>query len=216
MLDLPDNAYIQELFLEDNRAKNCRKYSFRKKIKNLAPACIEQNALRENLRTILPKEMISIEDSVYGVDYNYKGITIDQKFCFGALGDRTIKIRTQNRQLLNKSKWTMIITKDGTAEFFQTEKLSIFVKKNWSIVQRRLVLKKEFYSEYAVKLDELYAIEEINPFVCAINKEELFIVLQIAASSIDADYTKKIVLDEKKGLCFEPCILALAQSAIHF
>jgi hypothetical protein len=171
MFDAPNNALLLELFLEHTRAKNCRKYSFRKKIQQkINPTCMEQNKMRSILLEILPKEMETIEDAHFGVDYIYRGIKIDQKFSFGALGKNTIKIRVKNRRLVNNSDWTMIINNNSELEFFQTQKLESFVKKNWSTVQKRLVEKKKYYSEYSIKLDELYQLEEITPVKANLEK----------------------------------------------
>jgi len=215
MLDLPNNALMPDFILEVERAKNCRKASYRKKIKNVPEACVLQNEIRKEFSQILPKEMLPIEDTEYGIDYIYKGITLDQKFCFGALGDRTIKIRVRNRNLLNKSDWTMIINKDKRIEFFETKKLAIFVKKNWGMVQKRLVQKKEYYSEYAVKLAELYWTEKVTPYETSINEEELFTAMEFIAC-INSNQTQgEFIFDSSKKICIEPSIMALIQSAIN-
>ncbi len=174
MFDNPNNAFLLELFLEHSRAKNCRKISFRKKIpQKVNPVCIEQNKMREAFMQITPREMESIEDTHYGVDYIYRGIKIDQKFSFGGLGKDTIKIRVKNRRLVNNSDWTMIINETWGLEFFETRKLEAFVRKNWALVQKRLVEKKQYYAEYSIKLNELYTLEEISPIRTHLQKEAL-------------------------------------------
>ncbi len=174
MFDAPNNALLLELFLEHTRAKNCRKISFRKKIQQkINPTCMEQNKMRSVLLEMIPKEMEIIEDAHFGVDYLYRGIKIDQKFSFGALGKNTIKIRVKNRRLVNNSDWTMIINKNWELEFFETGKLEEFVRKNWSTVQKRLVEKKKYYAEYSIKLDELYQLEKIEPLKANLEKEML-------------------------------------------
>jgi|GEM_PF-1370005 len=172
------NAFLPELFLDLTRAKKCRKASFRKKFRNIEPACAEQNALRAMLKRILPKEMKAIEDAHFGVDYLYNSTTIDQKFSFGALGENTIKIRVRNRGLMNNSHWTMIINAKWETELFQTKKLASFVKKNWCIVQRRLVEKKNLYSAYAVRLEEFYSLEGVKPIRAQLTQEGILLALE--------------------------------------
>ncbi len=174
MFDATRTAFLPELLLEITRAKNCRKHSFRKKMRNIEPACLEQNTLRALLKEIRPIEMKPIEDPHYGVDYLYNGVTIDQKFSFGALGNNTIKIRVQRRgELMNNSNWTMIINSNWETELFQTKTLAKFVKKNWGLVQKRLIEKKENYTAYAINLNEFYKIERVTPIKTNLNEEEL-------------------------------------------
>ncbi len=175
MFESPQNSFLLEFLLENNRIKKCRKASFRKKIlTKVNPTCLQQNKLRRTIKDIIPKEMKVIEDNHFGVDFEYKGLKIDQKFSFGALGENVVKIRVKERRLLNNSNWTMIINKKPEIELFQTTNLSNFVKKNWGIVQKRLVSKKELYSEYAVHLEELYALETITPIRTEINQNSLY------------------------------------------
>ena len=220
MFELSNNAFLPEteLFLWEPAAKKCRKLSFRKKLheRHLEQTCLEQNEIRKKLKQTLPNGTIPIEDILYGVDYAYKGTTLDQKFSFGALGENTIKIRVQNRRLLNKSEWTMIINKKKEIELFETEKLAGFVKKNWGIVQKRLIGKKNEYAEYAVSLEELYALENITPITAQINTEELEKALTSAAQqknihAIEQTLNEnKTILDDNKHICFEPAIATIA------
>lgn len=217
MFDSPNTAFLPELLMDITRAKKCRKLSFRKKMRTIDPVCLEQNTIREYLKKNLPKEIKSIEDARYGVDYNYKGITIDQKFSFGALGENTIKIRVQNRELLNNSDWTMIINTNWETEFFPTKKLALFVKKNWGLVQKRLVEKKYEYACYAIRLRDLYALEEISPLkssiqkediLCALEKIRIYTVFELANETILKDETS---VNDTKRICFEPAIAIIAK-----
>jgi hypothetical protein len=123
--------------------------------------------------------MKPIEDPHYGVDYEYNGVTIDQKFSFGALGENTIKIRVERRgELMNNSNWTMIINSKWETELFETKKLAGFVKRNWGLVQKRLIEKKETYSAYAIKLEEFYTIEGITPIKAELKQEDLILALE--------------------------------------
>jgi len=178
MFEATANAFLPELLLDLARAKKCRKASFRKKFSRIEPACAEQNVIRAMLSRMRPKEMRPIEDAHYGVDYLYNGTTIDQKFSFGGLGENTIKIRVLNRELMNNSEWTMIINSKWETEIFETRKLAQFVKKNWCIVQRRLIEKKHTYSAYAVRLEEFYSIEEVQPIRVPLTQEGIYEALE--------------------------------------
>jgi len=229
MFEATNNAFLLELFLESNRAKKCRKYSFikRSRERHVEGTCLEQNALRSLLKKILPAEIKPIEDHLFGVDYFYRGAAIDQKFSFGALGENTIKIRVRERRLLNDSDWTMIINKQHKAEFFETEKLALFVKKNWGIVQKRLVEKKDSYSEYAVRLDDFYKIERVEPLNARLAEQELFEALeQISAPAEGAPematqenihtptFEGQTIIDHEKKLCFEPFLETIAAQVL--
>jgi|GEM_PF-1732189 len=207
-----------ELLLEISRAKKCRKHSFSKKHYDyhLDSACFEQNQLRTHLKKILPIEMKPIEDPHYGIDYSYNQITIDQKFSFGALGENTIKIRVNNRRLTNKSDWTMIINKNETVELFPTKKLALFVKKNWGLVQKRLVGKKRTYFEYAIKLEELYRIENITPLRSELEEKVLNENLRTMIKETEKMLIEETIILNKttlyktKLLCFEPILAQIA------
>ncbi|VVB74997.1 Uncharacterised protein [uncultured archaeon] len=178
MFEATRNAFLPELLLDISRAKKCRKASFRKKFQRIEPACAEQNVIRAMLTRMRPKEMKPIEDPHFGVDYLYNGTTIDQKFSFGALGENTIKVRIQNRELMNNSEWTMIINSKWETEVFETAKLAQFVKKNWCLVQRRLLEKRHTYSAYAVRLEEFYSIEEVQPIRTPLTQDGLYSALE--------------------------------------
>lgn len=222
MFELSNNAFLPELevFLEVSRAKNCRKFSFRKKMRNIEPVCLEQNTIRSILKRALPIETKHVEDNHFGVDYEYKGITLDQKFSFGALGKNTIKIRVTNRSLLNSSDWTMVINKNWELELFQTKKLSQFVRKNWGLVQKRIVERKSDYTAYAVRLDDLYRIENVIPLITTINNENISVLFEqaliesnqtLVEETINSDCT---ILNKKKQLCFEPALAILAKQLL--
>ncbi len=178
MFEATRTAFLPELLLDLSRAKKCRKASFRKKFQRIEPACAEQNVIRAMLTRMRPKEMKPIEDAHYGVDYLYNGTTIDQKFSFGGLGENTIKVRVRNRELMNNSDWTMIINSKWETELFETSKLAQFVKKNWCLVQRRLIEKKYTYSAYAVRLEEFYSIEEVEPIRVPLTQEGIYSALE--------------------------------------
>ncbi|MFA6064570.1 MAG: hypothetical protein WCW44_06575 [archaeon] len=221
MFETPNTAFLPELefLLEISRAKNCRKHSFSKKHfdhHHLEATCLLQNQMRERLKNIIPREMKPIEDPHYGIDYLYNEITLDQKFSFGGLGENTIKVRVDERRLVNNSDWTMIINKNHELEFFPTKKLALFVKKNWGIVQKRLVGKKESYSEYAVKIDELYIIEKVKPILCELEehsiKEALHKITQEQEKILveEAIQFNKTIVYKTKMLCFEPILAKIA------
>ncbi|MFA5763345.1 MAG: hypothetical protein WC915_00865 [archaeon] len=170
-----------------------RKHSFRKRFgRHIKSNCLKQNNLRVQLKNILPATIVEVEDNIYGVDYEYGDITIDQKFSFGDLGENAIKIRTKNRRLLNNSDWTLIINKNEEIELFETKKLAEFVKKNWDLVQRRTICKKRSYNAHIIKMSELYYIEKITPITLSLEKD-LTIPLNDLTNQI-IDYSKKICL----------------------
>jgi len=220
MFEISNTAFLPELLLEINRAKNCRKASFRKKMHHVDPVCLEQNSIRELLKKILPKEIASIEDNHFGVDYKYRGITIDQKFSFGALGENTIKIRVKKRELINKSEWTMIINRNWEMELFETKKLALFVKRNWGLVQKRLVEKKEAYYSYAVRVDELYRIEEILPIKTEISAQEVESTLEkllLISNEENANLAllkEQTIIDDSRRICFEPALAIIAKQLL--
>ncbi len=220
MFETPNNAFLPELefLLEISRAKKCRKHSFSKKYHahHLESTCLMQNQLRLHLESILPREMKSIEDPHYGIDYLYNEITLDQKFSFGSLGNNTIKVRVDERRLINNSDWTMLINKNRELEFFPTKKLAQFIKKNWGIVQKRLVGKKESYSEYTVKVDELYILEKVKPIISQFNE----IAIKEALTELTKEHERMLIeetiqfnkttLYKTKMLCFEPILAQIA------
>jgi hypothetical protein len=170
-----------------------KKYSFRKKFgKHINSTCLKQNNLRIQLKNILPKSIIEIEDNMYGVDYEYGDITIDQKFSFGDLGENSIKIRTKNKRLLNNSDWTLIINKNEEIELFETKKLAEFVKQNWDLVQKRTICKKRSYNSHIIKMNELYFIEKITPITLPLDKDLTSTLNDLTNQIID--YSKKICL----------------------
>jgi hypothetical protein len=154
-----------------------RKKSFRKNLHRINPTCIKQNSLRSNLKKILPNKTKHIEDTIYGIDYEYNGITIDQKFSFGDLGNNAIKIRARNRKLINKSNFTLCINEYGEIEFFKTLALAKFVNKNWGIVQKNRVDQKKDYVSYKVNLDDFYRISEVISYKTNMDKKEFSEVL---------------------------------------
>ena len=219
MFETSNNAFLPEFefLLETSRAKKCRKHSFSKHYEHhLEENCLIQNQMRSHLKRILPREIKSIEDPHFGIDYLYNEITLDQKFSFGSLGENTIKIRVYERRLINNSDWTMIINKNESIELFPTKKLALFVKKNWGIVQKRLVGKRNNYSEYAIKLDELYELEKITPIVSEVNefaiKEALGKINKETESMLIEETIQfnKTTLYKPKMLCFEPLLAQIA------
>ena len=220
MFEMSNTAFLPELLFDITRAKNCRKTSFRKKMHHIDPVCLEQNTIREFLKKILPREMKSINDNHYGVDYEYRGLTLDQKFSFGALGENTIKIRIRQRELINNSDWTMIINRNWGVELFETKKLALFVKRNWGLVQRRLIEKKEEYFSYAVRLDELYRIEEVCPITTEINSKGIESVLErllLITTEEKANLAlneERTIIDDAHRICFEPALVIIAKQLL--
>lgn len=165
-----------------------RKKSFRKNLGRINPNCIRQNSLRSEFKKAIPKNMKHIEDNIYGIDFEYNGITIDQKFSFGDLGNNTIKIRAKNRQLINKSDWTLCINEMGDIELFPTHKLAEFVKKNWGIVAKGRIEQKKDFVTYRINLDDLYRIENVICFKSNINEIE---ILDTLNEICDINYSQK-------------------------
>jgi hypothetical protein len=163
----------------------------RKRQKKINPICQKQNYLRNQLKTNFPKEIIEIEDNIFGIDYQFRNITFDQKFSFGKLGENAIKIRTKKRKLVNKSDWTLIINKNEKIELFETKKLSKFVKQNWDLIQKRTIEKKKYYNSHIIYLDEFYKQENIIPI--NINFTNIKITLEELSEKI-IDCSKKICL----------------------
>ncbi len=168
------------------------KKSFRKKFRKINSCCLEQDSLRRKFRKQLPFLVKTVEDNIFGVDYSYKGKKIDQKFSFGELGENTIKIRTWQRRLLNKSDWTLVIDKEKEIELFETEKLASFVKKNWDLIQNNTIERKEAYHAHTVNLDELYCFESIIPIRIKLEEKKIANILE--------GLTREII-DSSRGLC---------------
>lgn len=209
---LPQEEYLSQ--------KKPRKKSFLIKYRQqqINPNCIVQNQIRKELGKILPKEMKAVEDSEYGVDYYYSGVSFDQKFCFGDLGKDTIKIRVRRKELLNKSDWTMVINENREIFFFKTKNLKMFVKRNWSLVQKNFLEQKMRYSEHYVRLRDFYRIEEVKLIRGEMQNELLSIAMNrvlrehekdILEDTINADRT---VVDYSKRVCFEPSIAKIAKN----
>ena len=219
MFETPSNNFLPELefLLEVSRAKKCRKHSFLKKHfeYHLESACLEQNQIRSLLKKIIPQEMRPVEDPHYGIDYLFGETSIDQKFSFGALGENTIKIRVYGRRLINNSNWTMIINKNHTIELFPTAKLAMFVKRNWGIVQRKLVTKKQHYWEYAIRLNDFYKIERIKPIYAELETDSIITALNEINNETqktlinEAIELNKTILCKPKMICFEPILAKL-------
>jgi hypothetical protein len=171
-----------------------RKKSFRKKFgKKINQNCLIQNQYRKKFRKNIPKEMREIEDNFYGIDYEFKGISFDQKFSFGDLGENTIKIRTKKRLLLNKSDWTLIINRKKEIELFETKKLAEFVRKNWDLVQKRTIEKKKQYNSHIIHLDDLFRNEDIVSIKTHIDSLEFANTLEdLTIQTID--YSQRICL----------------------
>lgn len=149
--------------------------------------------MRKEFISCLPEKTKSIEDNIFGVDYLYKGLKIDQKFGFGQLGEGAIKIRTKKRQLLNHSDWTLVINRDREIDFFETKKLAEFVKKNWDLVQKRTISKKECHNCHIVYLDELYTNENFVPLKTKIDNKEIETILEEIKLQ-EIDYANNICL----------------------
>jgi len=214
--DLPYRFY-EELTEIDQKVKNSRKksYLFKYNQQKLNPNCLKQNQMRKELLTIIPREMTPVEDSEFGIDYYYKGISIDQKFCFGELGKDTIKIRVRKKELLNKSNWTMMINENREIMFFKTKKLKQFVKRNWGLVQKNFVCKKWFYTEYYVRIRDLCRIEKVKIIETNMDKYFLSEALQKIVSETENDLieetinSNKTVMDYTKKICFEPSLIKI-------
>lgn len=161
--------------------------------------------------------MTPFEDNEYGIDYYYKGISIDQKFCFGDLGKNTIKIRIRKKELLNKSDWTMMINENKEIIFFDTEKLKEFVKNNWTIIQKNFVAKKFNYSEHFVKIKEFCKIEKTELIKTKMNKEEIEHTLKKLVNIKDTYFIEqsinqnKTILNHSRKICFEPFLVNFAK-----
>jgi uncharacterized protein (DUF2344 family) len=137
--------------------------------------------------------MREIQDNFFGIDYEYKGISFDQKFSFGDLGEGAIKIRTKKRSLLNNSDWTLIINREKEIELIETKKLNEFVRKNWDLVQKRTVEKKKQYNSHIVYLDDLFRNEQITSIKTHIDSFEFLNTLEdLTMQTID--YSHKICL----------------------
>lgn len=116
-----------------------------------------QDSYRILLRNSLPKDILLVDDSVFGVDFAYRGVAFDEKFSFGMLGDGAIKVRVKNRRLINGSDFTLAINRNGIAEFFETKSLANFVKMSWGKISKYWVADKPNYSEHLVSLKDFYS-----------------------------------------------------------
>ena len=192
-----------------------KSYLFKYNQQKLNPNCFKQNEMREELLQILPSEMNPVEDSEFGIDYYYKGISIDQKFCFGELGRDTIKIRVRKKELLNKSNWTMMINENREILFFKTKKLKQFVKHNWGLVQKNFVCKKWNYTEYYVRIKDLCRIEKVKIIEARMDKYFLNDVMQRIVYETENELieetinSNKTVLDYTKKICLEPALIKI-------
>ncbi len=194
-----------------------KSYLFKYNQQKLNPNFFKQNKMREELLQILPSEMNPVEDSEFGIDYYYKGISIDQKFCFGELGKDTIKIRVRKKELLNKSNWTMLINENREILFFKTKKLKQFVKHNWGLIQKNFVCKKWNYTEYYVRIKDLCRIEKVKIIEARMDNYFLNEVMQKIVYETEKEMieetinSNKTVLDYTKKICFEPTLIKIFQ-----
>ena len=192
-----------------------KSYLFKYNQQKLNPNCSIQNEMRKELLKIIPREMTSVEDSEFGIDYYYKKISIDQKFCFGELGKDTIKIRVRKRELVNKSEWTMLINENYEILFFKTKKLKQFVKHNWGIVQKNFICKKWSYHEYCVRIKDLCKFEKVRIIQATMEENSLYqalekIVYETEREMIEETLTlNKTVLNYTKKICFEPSLIKI-------
>ena len=212
-----DLAYIIPKDEEIEKIPRKKSYLFKFNQEKINPNCLKQNQMRKELIQTMPKEMTPIEDSEFGIDYYYKGISIDQKFCFGELGRDTIKIRIRKRELLNKSNWTMMINENKEILFFRTKKLRQFVKRNWSIVQRNFVSQKRNYSEHYVRIKDLCRIEKIELIKTTINDDFFLQVMEKIIYETENELieetinSNKTMLNYAKKICFEPSLVKIAR-----
>ncbi len=202
---------------ETEKIPRKKSYLFKYNQQKINPNCLKQNQMRKELLNFIPKEMSSVKDSEFGIDYYYKGISIDQKFCFGELGKDTIKIRVRRKELLNKSDWTMMINENREIIFFKTKKLKTFVKRNWSLVQKNFVEQKRAYSEHYVRIKDFCRIEQVELikgkmetdfFIDTMNK----IVYENESEMIEETIqTNKTIVNYTKRICFEPQLVKIFQ-----
>lgn len=194
-----------------------KSFLFKYNQSKINPNCLKQNEIRKALLEIIPKEMNSIEDSEFGIDYYYKGISIDQKFCFGDLGKDTIKIRVRKKELLNKSDWTMMINENREIIFFKTKKLKNFVRKNWGLVQKNFIEQKRFYSEHYVRIRDLCRTEGVELIRGRMEKEFIKpamekLVFETEKEMIEETiFANKTIMNYRTRVCFEPSLVRVAK-----
>jgi hypothetical protein len=122
--------------------------------------------IQRNMRGLRPIRSVGT-----GIDYEYvfqlggqrRKFTIDLKFSYGELGDRTIKIRANRRRLINDAQWAFVIDRKGRIEIFHIRELERFVRQNWGSISKDRAIHKVGYVELPVRLDELYAQRGLEP-----------------------------------------------------
>ncbi len=173
-------------------SKRMQKVPHRKKIAQKGP--INPNALpkdvkRQNfirrefaryvrgIRALKPVRAIGT-----GVDYHYLfkrggkeyNITLDMKFSFGMLGERTISARVgPNRKLINESGWVMAVNRKGQLELFKTSALSEYVSRHWGSIDKSKMIHKVGYDQIPVNLENLYEVTGVKPMVFSGAKESI-------------------------------------------
>jgi hypothetical protein len=139
---------------------------------------IIQNNLRRLLGEVRPRSMKPLEEEGTGRDYVFSGISIDEKYSFGHLKQGNIIVRSKNKQLLNKSKWTMVIDINGKVRFFPTTKLAQYIEKNWERVNQSLLENKTKYKTHAINLEEFIEHERPETITCQLTKKSLLNALK--------------------------------------
>jgi len=205
----------EELLIEKIPRK--KSYLFKYNQSKINPNCLKQNEMRKELMNLLPQEMNSVEDSEFGIDYYYKGISIDQKFCFGDLGKDTIKIRVRKRELLNKSDWTMMINENREIIFFRTKKLKQFVKRNWGLVRKNFLGQNRRYSEHFVRIRDLCRTEKVQLIRGRMDNEFFSLTMEKLIFETEKEMieetinTNKTIMNYTKRICFEPELVKMAR-----
>ncbi|MEI7961627.1 MAG: hypothetical protein WCI04_04805 [archaeon] len=114
-----------------------------------------QNELRKLLEKIRPRSMKPVHEVGTGTDYIFAGKRIDFKFCFGELGENTIKVRMRENELLNNSDWSMICNQKGETLIINTSKIRDYVKMNASLMKKNVLLIKDTYTVHKLNLSKM-------------------------------------------------------------
>ncbi len=153
----------------------------------------EQKALVKTVKIIAKKIGLKPAKEVgTGVDFYFtikKGktlirIPIDFKFSFGShFGAEFIKVRVTPkdngpRQLINTSKWTMVVDEKKVVTFFRTKAIKEYVSKFWGRINKTHQIDKIGYVEYPVNIsDMLYQTGE-KPIQVSLNSRDILNALK--------------------------------------
>lgn len=141
---------------------------------------ISQNRLRARMKTISKALGLKpVKEIGTGVDYKAiikrgkikKGITLDLKFSFGAMGEGVIAIRIKNKRLINNANYAFAIGRNNQLHVFKMGKLEQFVKQHFGKLPASQKVDRGNHDVYPLNLSEFYKTMKINPIIVPFNSQ---------------------------------------------